>query len=88
MDELLFTPAGGDRCRLPPSNVGSAMFGIPWVRRPFDYGTGAGSGVVKQVVATGMKLMRPQFAKALTGLRMTDHFTGFGLTGTQTLEGK
>jgi chitin disaccharide deacetylase len=57
-------------------------FEIPWVRRPFDYGTGAGAGVVKQVVAAGMKVMRPRFAKALTGLRMTDHFTGFGLTGT------
>jgi predicted glycoside hydrolase/deacetylase ChbG (UPF0249 family) len=57
-------------------------FGIQWVRRPFDYGTGAGAGMVKQVVAAGMKMMRPRFAKALTGLRMTDHFTGFGLTGT------
>ena len=57
-------------------------FGIPWVRRPFDYGTGRGTGMAKRTVAAGMKLMRPRFAKALNGLRMTDHFTGFGMTGT------
>jgi predicted glycoside hydrolase/deacetylase ChbG (UPF0249 family) len=50
-------------------------FGIPWVRRPFDYGTGRG-------VATLMKMMRPRFAKALAGLRTTDYFTGFRMTGT------
>lgn len=57
-------------------------FDIPWVRRPFDYGTGRGAALTKRAVAKGMKLMRPRFAKVLGGLRMTDHFTGFGLTGT------
>lgn len=57
-------------------------FRIPWVRRPFDYGTGATAGLIRQAVTTGMKLMRPRFAKTLSGMRMTDHFTGFGLTGT------
>jgi len=57
-------------------------FDIPWVRWPFDYGTGVGAGIAKRTVAAGMKLMRPKFAKALTGLRMTDYFTGFSVTGT------
>jgi hopanoid biosynthesis associated protein HpnK len=57
-------------------------FGIPWVRRPFDYGTGRGAGIAKRAVSAGMKLMQPRFAKALAGLRMTDHFTGFRMTGT------
>ena len=57
-------------------------FEIPWVRRPFDYGTGVGAGIAKRAVATGMKLMRPKFAKAFAGLRMTDYFTGFSITGT------
>ena len=56
-------------------------FGIPWVRRPFDYGTSRGTGLAKRAVSAGMKLMSPRFAKVLRGLRMTDHFTGFGLTG-------
>jgi len=57
-------------------------FDIPWVRRPFDYGTGRGAAMTKRAVTKGMKMMRPRFAKVLVGLRMTDHFTGFGLTGT------
>lgn len=49
-------------------------FGIPWVRRPFDF-------IPIGAVAAGMQLMRPRFGKALAGLNTTDHFTGFGLTG-------
>jgi len=49
-------------------------YGIPWVRQPFDYASNS-------AVAKGVKLMRSRFAKALTGLRTTDHFTGFGVTG-------
>jgi predicted glycoside hydrolase/deacetylase ChbG (UPF0249 family) len=56
-------------------------FTIPWVRRPFDYGTGRGANMTRRAVSAGMKLMSPQFSKVLSGLRMTDHFTGFGLTG-------
>jgi predicted glycoside hydrolase/deacetylase ChbG (UPF0249 family) len=56
-------------------------FGIPWVRRPFDYGTSRGAGIAKQLVTTGMKLMRPRFNDALRDLRMTDYFTGFQVTG-------
>ena len=56
-------------------------FGIPWVRRPFDFGVSRGAGVAKQAVAAGMKLMRPRFAKTLAGLRTTDYFAGFRITG-------
>lgn len=56
-------------------------FGIPWVRRPFDHATNRRADKPKQMVAAGMRLMRPRFAKALSGLHMTDHFTGFQLTG-------
>ena len=56
-------------------------FDIPWVRRPFDYGTGPVAGLTKQAVGAAMKLMSPRFAKKLAGFRMTDHFTGFQLTG-------
>jgi predicted glycoside hydrolase/deacetylase ChbG (UPF0249 family) len=57
-------------------------FDIPWVRRPFDYGTGPVAGLTKQAVGAAMKLMSPSFAKKLADFRMTDHFTGFQLTGT------
>ena len=57
-------------------------FDIPWVRRPFDYGTGPVAGLTKQAVGAAMKVMSPRFAKKLAGFRMTDHFTGFQLTGT------
>ncbi len=56
-------------------------FDIPWVRRPFDYGTGPGAGLTKQAVTAAMKMMKPKFARVLGELKMTDHFTGFQLTG-------
>ncbi len=59
----------------------SGEFGISWVRRPFDFGVSPEAGIAKQAVATAMKLLRPRFAAALAGLRMTDHFAGFRLTG-------
>ena len=54
---------------------------IPWVRRPFDFGTGS---LLKRVVSTGMKVMSPRFATTLQGLRTTEHFTGFLVTGVLT----
>jgi predicted glycoside hydrolase/deacetylase ChbG (UPF0249 family) len=57
-------------------------FDIAWVRRPFDFGTDAKAEWTKRAVAMGMRLMRPQFASALNGLRTTDHFGGFQITGT------
>jgi predicted glycoside hydrolase/deacetylase ChbG (UPF0249 family) len=56
-------------------------FEIPWVRRPFDFGTNRRARFAKRVVALGMRAMAPRFASALKGLRTTDHFTGFALTG-------
>jgi predicted glycoside hydrolase/deacetylase ChbG (UPF0249 family) len=59
-------------------------FEIPWVRRPFDFGTGSGVDVFRRAVAVGMRVMAPRFAAVLDGLRTTDHFTGFQMTGTLT----
>jgi predicted glycoside hydrolase/deacetylase ChbG (UPF0249 family) len=56
-------------------------FDIQWVRRPFDFGIDNKARLVKRTVAMGMGLMRPRFATALNGLRTTDHFTGFQVTG-------
>lgn len=56
-------------------------FDIPWVRRPFDFGIDARAKFTKRAVTLGMRLTKPRFAKALEGLRTTDHFTGFQLTG-------
>lgn len=61
-------------------------FGIGWVRRPFDFGTGSGTRVLKRAVGLGMRVMAPRFGSALRGLRTTDHFTGFLVTGTLTGE--
>ena len=57
-------------------------FDIPWVRRPFDFGIDGKTKLTKQLVSLGLRIMRPRFASALTGLRTTDHFTGFQITGT------
>jgi predicted glycoside hydrolase/deacetylase ChbG (UPF0249 family) len=61
-------------------------FDIPWVRRPFDFGVGGGTRVLRRAVAVGMRVMSPGFASALNGLRTTDHFTGFLVTGTLTAQ--
>ena len=57
-------------------------FRIPWVRRPFDFGIDSRAQALKAAVAFGMRVLRPGFSKALEGLRSTDYFTGFQLTGT------
>jgi len=56
-------------------------FGILWVRRPFDFGIDRRARIVKAATAVGMRALRPGFASALKGLRTTDHFAGFQLTG-------
>ena len=56
-------------------------FGIEWVRRPFDFGTDSGAKVLKRAVALGMRAMAPKFVRTLDGLKTTDHFTGFQVTG-------
>jgi len=57
-------------------------FEIKWVRRPFDFGIDARARMMKAAVAVGMRVMRPGFASALKGMRTTDHFAGFQMTGT------
>lgn len=52
----------------------SREFGIPWVRRPFDFDA-------RSVVALAMRVQSPRFTSALQGCRTTDHFVGFDLTG-------
>lgn len=57
-------------------------FDIPWVRRPFDFGIDRGARIEKSAIGLGMRVLHPAFASALKGLRMTDHFAGFQITGT------
>jgi predicted glycoside hydrolase/deacetylase ChbG (UPF0249 family) len=56
-------------------------FRIPWVRRPFDFGIDTGARITRSAVALGLRVTRPGFAAALGGLKTTDHFTGFQITG-------
>jgi predicted glycoside hydrolase/deacetylase ChbG (UPF0249 family) len=57
-------------------------FRIPWVRRPFDFGVDESVKLQKRLVSGAMRLMAPAYARTLEGLRTTDYFTGFQLTGT------
>ncbi len=62
----------------------SQEFGIPWVRRPFDFPLAAnGIGLGKRVVSRTFGVVRGRFQRVLTahGCRMTDHFAGFRMTG-------
>ena len=61
-------------------------FGIPWVRRPFDFPLDAMRGAVprlKRLTSSAMRLLRRRFHKVLErhGCRTTDHFAGFQITG-------
>jgi len=62
----------------------SAEFGIPWVRRPFDFAL-HGVPVPWRVRAAsrGMAIARGWFGTVLArnGCRSTDHFAGFQITG-------
>jgi predicted glycoside hydrolase/deacetylase ChbG (UPF0249 family) len=57
-------------------------FHIPWIRRPFDFGVDRSVRLQKRVIAAAMRVMTPNYARTLEGLRSTDYFTGFQLTGT------
>lgn len=57
-------------------------FHVPWIRRPFDFGIDKSARIQKRLVAGAMRLMAPSYAHTLEGLRSTDYFTGFQLTGT------
>jgi len=64
----------------------SREFGIPWVRRPFDFPMRAGSPAIPPGVRISSRLLgtrRRRFDAVLAahGCRTTDHFAGFRLTG-------
>ena len=64
----------------------SQEFGIPWVRRPFDFPMRAGVAAIPRQVRITSRLLgipRKRFDSVLAahGCRTTDHFAGFRLTG-------
>ena len=64
----------------------SQEFGIPWVRRPFDFPLTALRGGVpplQRLTNSGLGLLRRRFQRVLQkhGCRTTDHFAGFQITG-------
>lgn len=62
----------------------SEEFGVPWVRRPFDFPFAAdGVPAAKRATARAMTVARGRFARVLArhGCRATDHFAGFQITG-------
>lgn len=59
-------------------------FGIPWVRRPFDFPLTSVRAPLKQrMIASTFGFLRPRFHRVLRryGCRTTDHFAGFQMTG-------
>jgi predicted glycoside hydrolase/deacetylase ChbG (UPF0249 family) len=61
-------------------------FGIPWVRRPFDFPLRALSGAVppiERLTSGALGLLRRHFHRILKQhhCRATDHFAGFQITG-------
>jgi len=64
----------------------SQEFGIPWVRRPFDFPMTALRGYVpsaKRFTSDALGLLRLRFHRVLErhACRTTDHFAGFQITG-------
>lgn len=65
----------------------SEQFGIPWVRRPFDFPLQADwKGTIppaKRLTSQALGLLRRRFHRVLEAhhCRMTDHFAGFQVTG-------
>ena len=62
----------------------SRQYGIPWVRRPFDYPMHAGgTPLPRRMLTKGLGFLRTRFHRVLSsyGCRMTDHFAGFAVTG-------
>jgi predicted glycoside hydrolase/deacetylase ChbG (UPF0249 family) len=55
-------------------------FGIPWLRQPCDF---SGHPGAMSLPGRAMNLIRPHFRRVLErhGLRSTDHFAGFRVTG-------
>jgi predicted glycoside hydrolase/deacetylase ChbG (UPF0249 family) len=61
-------------------------FGIPWVRRPFDFPMNAARGgvpLLKRLTSDSLSVLRRRFHTVLEryGCRSTDHFAGFQITG-------
>jgi len=64
----------------------SEEFGIPWVRRPFDFPLNTLRGAVpmlKRLTSDALGLLRSRVHRVLAshGCRTTDHFAGFLITG-------
>lgn len=62
----------------------SEEFGIPWVRRPFDFPLQpGGTGWGRRAVSGALGMARGRFERVLArhGCRSTDHFAGFQITG-------
>jgi hopanoid biosynthesis associated protein HpnK len=64
----------------------SAQYGIPWVRRPFDYPITGGPKDIPWLArntSRGLQFLRTRFHRTLHRYRCqtTDHFAGFQFTG-------
>lgn len=57
------------------------QFGIPWVRKPFDFEPEAGISIARSAISVGVRALQPFFASRMKDLKTTDHFTGFQITG-------
>lgn len=58
-------------------------FGIHWVRRPFDFPVSVHVPIAKRLTARALTVVRRRMHRVLVahGLRTTDHFAGFQITG-------
>jgi predicted glycoside hydrolase/deacetylase ChbG (UPF0249 family) len=63
----------------------SEEYGIPWVRRPFDFPLSSRGSVprLQRLTSGVLGLLRSRFHRVLArhGCRTTDHFAGFQITG-------
>lgn len=61
----------------------SEEFGIPWVRRPFDFPLRTAVPLVVRLTSNSLGLLRRRFHRVLERhhCRTTDHFAGFQITG-------
>jgi predicted glycoside hydrolase/deacetylase ChbG (UPF0249 family) len=61
----------------------SEEFGIPWVRRPFDFPIGTAVPASVRLTSKSLGLLRRRFHRVLDRhrCRTTDHFAGFQITG-------
>ncbi len=64
----------------------SCEFGIPWVRRPFDFplnGSAVRPPLAVRLTSRCLSIVRGRFHRTLAahGCRTTDHFAGFQITG-------